>query len=430
MTMSKTWKWILTAAPLLALMLAMPAVARAQCTLVAKDIDGNGRKDMQIDGAPGTTGTVIINAEPAQATVTVVCGGIANKVYIGDFSVFFVYLRGNARVTFNVTGNWVDSHKKIAIQSGYSGVSVVVGGTGTMTNSSLLVEVAGMAAADSFTVAPPLMDNSRYEVHADLADGNDTAIINLKNPITNGSVVGINVTTGDGNLSSGVNTGRITQTALIDATVSVDFDGTNNGNLTDYGYLTLAGPIGPGGRLTVRSDLGDGPNSFRGSVSLPLFSVAAGGEVHVDVWGRSGSDDLSVSRTGTLGGAGSVMAGLLDINLDGGAGADLISVDLAGGGFKLDGTLRIRENGGPGADNLTALVDVDASSTTPNLDVYLYGGAGGDRLNATIHDNGPRTPANYGLGEAAFLDGGVDAGDICTVGAGNTGLVHKRNCEG
>lgn len=425
--MTGTGKRILISALPLALLLAAPAASHAQCSITTGDFDKNGYPDMKIMGTTDPN-TLTVNAGPGSTTVSLgPC--IGSRTFQGNFYNYGIYLKAKDTINFNVTGNWVGVHRSVLIQLGLGVNKVTIGGTGTMSGgSSLTVSLDGMSGTDTFAVAIPSMDDSYLDVHADLDDNNDSVIVKADKPITGGSVVNIRTTVGDGSNGSGVNTMKFSQTGLVDATLNVDLEGANYADTTT---VTLAGPIGPNGRLFLKSDLGEANNVFDGAVSLPLFSIAAGGEVHIDASGRGGTDILTFSRKGSLGGAGTVNAGLLDVRLDGGGGVDTMSVDLAGGGFRLDGTIRLRENGGVGGDRLTALLDVDASSTTPNLDVLLFGGVGSDTLSATINDDGPRTPANYGLAGTAFLDGGLDTNDRCTAAgtAASSGLIHKRNCE-
>ncbi len=408
---------ILAAVLAVALFLAMPAVARAGCTIVQGDFDKNGKPDIRFLGQNTTNEGVTVNVGPASTGVT----GCGAKTFNTNFASYYFKLNGGQdTVNFNVVGTWVGIHKNIQVQTGYGTAKVTIGGTGSMTaGSSLVVEVAGMGTTDSVAFAIPKMDDSFLESRMILNPGSDALIVKVDQPLTGGSVVKI-----DADLGGDPNSFKFTQTALIDAAVEINVIG---GIKNDSGTFTLAGPVSPRGRLMFRTEFLAGNDTFDGQVSLPLFRIAAGGEVRVDVAGGAGDDVLLFSRKGTTATGSTVNDGLLDVFLDGGGANDTITTDLAGNGFVLDGTIRIREDGGTGSDKLTALVDVQAASGTPNLDVVLLGGSGSDKVNATINDNGPRLPGNYGKVGAAILDGGLDPNDTCT--AAGTGLMHKRNCE-
>jgi len=417
--MTKRFERLLTAALPAVLLLALPVAARAECNIFQADYDKNGSKDMNIFGSNVTNEHITVNVSPTNTVVT----GCGAHTYTDNFGTYFFKPNGGTdTVTFNVVGTWVGMHKVVNVQAGIGVTKITIGGAGSMTaGSSLIVEVNGMQGTDTLAVVPPAMDGSALDVRTMLAPGKDAVILKLDNPITGGSVFNFNADLGGDN-----NVFKFTQSAtgFIDATVNISI---LSGSGADSGTFILGGPVGPNGRLYYRQDLGAGADLFDGQVSLPFFNIAAGGEVHVDVFGNAGNDVLRLSRNGSAGGPTTVNAGLMEVTLNGGSEADVIQVDLAGGGFLLDGTLRIREDGGSGNDNLSASVDVQAGSTTPNLDVVLFGGPGSDQMATTINNNGPNGAGSYGPAGTALLDGGLDPGDHCTTG-GN-GVVHKRNCE-
>ncbi len=400
-----------------ALLAAIPSPALAYCQIQTGDLDHNGMPTIRFMGGNDTNEGITINVGPTSTAVT----GCGSKTFNTNFAKYYFHLNGGQdTINFNVVGTWVGIHKAIEVQDGIGVAKVTIGGTGSMTaKSSLIVEVAALQGADNVAFAPPTMNDSLIEGRVILGPGNDSLIVKLANPITNGSIVKV-----DADLGGDTNSFKFTQTALVDATVDI---GVLGGLGADNGTYTLAGPVGAHGRLTFRADLGGGDDDLDGQVSMPLFSVAAGGEVHLDVMGGAGNDTLTLSRKGTTGDSGTIDAGLLDVRLDGGTGDDLLAVDVGGGGFVTNGTIRIREDGGAGNDMLSGVVDVQAASVTPTLDILLYGGAGQDQVTATVNNHGPNGAARYGPAGAVLLDGGLDPGDNCS-SSGN-GLVHERNCE-
>ncbi len=392
-----------------ALLLAAPSRSGA-CTIQTGDFDKNGQPDIKFL----QDATITVNVSPTSTAVT----GCGTKTFTVNFGTYF--FARQRTINFNVTGTWVGLHKAIQIQSGLGVNKITIGGSGALTaGSSLTVEMASMSGNDTVAYVLPSMDASYFESRIFLNAGADAVIVKADNPITNGSIVKL-----DSDLGGDNNIYKFSQTALLDGTLDVFVLG-NIGS--DSGTFSLGGPIGPGGRVWFRTSLGAGNDKFDGLVSLPSFSIAAGGEAHVDVIGGAGDDVLLLSRKGSLAGVGTAVAGLLDIRFDGAAGNDAIGVDLAGGGFILDGTIRVREDGGIGNDTTNAAIDVQATSATPNLDVVLFGGSGTDKLTATINALGPNGAGNYGPAGAIILDGGLEAGDNCS-SVGN-GLVHERNCE-
>jgi hypothetical protein len=397
--------------------LFVPAAAHAACTIIVGDIDKNGIPDIRFLGSNVTSETITVNVGPSSTVVT----GCGSKTYPQQFGTYFFKPNGGTdTVNFNVVGTWVGARSNVAVQAGIGVAKVTIGGSGAMTaGSSLIVEVNAMQGIDTLAVIPPSLNASYLDVRTNLGPGRDALIVKLDNPITGGSAVNIS-----GDLGGDNNIYKFSQTALLNGTVNVN---VLSGAGVDTGTFTLAGPIGPSGRLYYKTNLGYGNDGFDGNVNLPLVSIAAGGEVHVDIAGNAGADTLTLSRKGTTGGLTTTNAGLLDVFLGGNSESDVIRVDLAGGGFVTDGTLRLRTDGGSGNDTLDAQIDAQATSLTPNLDVLLHGGAGADRLTVKFKNDGPNILDNYGAAGAALLDGGLDVGDVCTT-TGN-GLVHERNCE-
>ncbi len=416
--MTRTFRRLLAASLVaVACMLLVPTLSHAACTIVVGDIDKNGIPDIRFLGGNVSNETITVNVGPGSTTVT----GCGSKTYTQQFGTYFFKPNGGTdTVNFNVVGTWVGARSNVAVQAGIGVAKVTIAGSGALTaGSSLVVEVNAMQGIDTLAVIPPIMNGSYLDVRTNLGPGKDALIVRLDNPITGGSAVNIS-----GDLGGDNNIYKFSQTALLNGTVNVN---VLSGAGVDSGTFTLAGPIGSSGRLYYKTNLGFGNDGFDGNLDLPLVSIAAGGEVHVDVVGNAGADILTLSRKGTTGGLTTTNAGLLDVFLGGNSESDTIRVDLAGGGFVTDGTLRLRADGGSGSDTLDAQIDAQATSLTPNLDVLLHGGTGADRLTVKFKNDGPNLLDNYGAAGAALLDGGLDVGDACTT-TGN-GLVHERNCE-
>jgi hypothetical protein len=407
---------------------ARPTLA-AQCGVSQMDVDGDGVKDLRITGAT-IPQKVIIDAYQDQTIVSLDCngdGGFNGGPATGDlnqrvlqaFGRYEIRLKGKDNITFNIMGDWNGQSRslEVALTGGLSRLNL--GGTGALlAGSRLLVNVMGTIGEERLAITLPTMDASSLILKADLNIADNGANIAAPNPITGGSVVAVSVAAGGFDNDYGFN-----HTGLLDGSLDVSFEGgsTSKESVT----ANFAGPIGPAGRLRFRSNLGSGADSFVGNVDLGALSIAAGGELHVDVLGGAGPDRLNLSPGGTIGGT-QALDGLLDVALKGGEGDDVLAVNLGAGGLVTDGILRLRVDGESGLDTLNTTLDVPLGSATPKLDVALHGGHGTDAVNLVINDNGPGGALSYRPAGTAFVDGGT-ATDTCVVGG--SGRVHVRNCE-
>jgi hypothetical protein len=420
-----------TALALRALALASLAVAArpagaALCTVTQKDLDGNGSLDLRIVASTHPQ-KVIIDAYQDQTVVSLDCngGGFGGPPASGDlfqkvlpaFGRYELRLKGKDDVTFNVVGDWSGQSRSLEVVYGGGLNRLNLGGTGALRDGTrLTVDVLGVLGSDRLSINVPAMDASSLLVRGDLNMGNNGANVVAARPITNGSVASLSF-----DLAGVVNDFAFSHTGLLDATLDVSFDGSNG---TDTGTAAFAGDVGPAGRLHLRSSLWQGNDRFVGAVDLGALSIAAGGEVHVEVAAGPGNDVLNLGPAGTTGSP--LLGGLLDVAFKGGEGNDTIALNLGAGGFTMDGTLRLRADGESGADTLNGTVEVALGSQTPRLDASFHGGHGADTVNLTINDNGPGGAASYGPAGTAFVDGGT-ASDTCNVAG--SGLIHERNCE-
>jgi hypothetical protein len=161
-------------------------------------------------------------------------------------------------------------------------------------------------------------------------------------------------------------------------------------------------------------DLGAGNDRFDGQVFVP--PAAAGRASRLHVFGQQGADTMNLQLGQPVGGAPLFLAGLFDINLDGGAGSDTIlcsnNLNIAQGA-----RLSLRASGGSGNDSIDAFFQLVAESKGALL-AQVLGGAGDDRL--SLIARGPLSSPPAPL----VLDGGPGF-DRAKV----TRNVKVKNCE-
>jgi hypothetical protein len=174
----------------------------------------------------------------------------------------------------------------------------------------------------------------------------------------------------------------------------------------------------------VDADLGLGNDVLDAQVATTL-SLLGGSGAQLRARGGPGNDRLSLTR----GSAATLLGqqgGLLDVDLNGGAGADVLGVDLWGD-FYLPtnaAVLRVRADGGAGNDVVEVALG-GRTGSAPRFDVSVTGGVGNDTVAFDLENAGANAAANYEVG-TAFVDGSLGV-DSCRV-LGN-GRVDRRNCE-
>jgi hypothetical protein len=414
-----------------ALLAAAPA-ARAACPITTGDFDGNGTTDIRIEGDGGKQ-RFLIDVQAAQTVVSISCNGDADFTDPGDvdalavpgsFDLYDVRPGGTDVIDVVFSQSLAGASKliKIVLLGGTNVVNFTASpGVALQAQSRVVAEVHGYLAADTVRFQMPALDASAVLLRTDMSIGNDRVEVTLGD-MANGALADV-----DAILAGGSNVFVLTQpegTTIAGSTVEAIAEGFSG--LDNVG-VNLAGVAGSGARLRVAADLSDGTDLFTARLDLASFDVLAGGEVLLDARGGNGSDAITVTRDGSAGGAGAVLAGVLDLRLSGGLAADKLTVDLAGGGFAMNGgTLRLRAEGGASNDVATVALQADASSTNPIFDVHLHGGPQNDTLSLALDNGGPGAAANYGPAGQVIVDGshGVDA---CAV-TGNP-LQKTRNCE-
>jgi hypothetical protein len=410
-------------------LLAGPAWAAGDCTVAVDDVNFDGVPELLIRGGPGPK-NLVLDLTQTQTVVSLDCDGNnnftgPNDVNQQDFGAAVqtldTRLLGASKISLNINGAITGRVIGFPLRCGASGTTVTVGGPGSLTDSTLVVEIQGGAGIDRFTFNLPTggVDHSTVLMRAEAGDGNDWLTATTPGPVTGGSVVEFRLDgSGHANRFFYTHSGSI-----VGSSVAVDVQG--GAGLLDLVANELKGPVGPGGSLRYRAKLARGSDSIVTNVDLGLFSVAANAAASFKVDGQDGGETISFTRNGTTGGTQAI-DGLLELAFNGGLGPDKISVDLGGGGFVVNGTLKLRLDGFSGGDTIDVTADVAAGSN-PTIDAAIYAGNSVDKINFALNNSGANAPANYGPAQGVILDGGFTQLDVCAA-TGNA-IVLKRNCE-
>jgi hypothetical protein len=429
--MTKSMRLWPVAVAVCAAALSSPASALAACA--ADEIPGGPGStgiNLVITGTPGKQ-TLILNVSATSTTVSLDCNGnnqftdagdLNGSVFANDHRVFDIQLGGYDVITFNIAGDLNNSGKnaQIVLGPGINTVNVTSTAALIQGNSRVLVDVVGGAGPDTITGSiGSTIDASTFQVRADLGLGNDAVNVAFPGAFVNGSVISV-----DGQLGAGVNAFTVSKTGTFTAsTMNVDVEG---GPLTDTVQVFLGSPLAGDARYLASAELGAGNDTFKGSVDFTQLQLGGGSEAHFRARGGLGNDTLSVTRNGTTGNV-IQSGGMLDVDLNAGAGYDSITVDLGGNSYNpgSNSLLRLRADGGVGNDVMSFVVDAVAAST-PNIDASITGGAGNDAVSVALNDNGGNAAANYGPAGVVLIDGG---GGVDSCPATGNGLFHRRSCE-
>jgi hypothetical protein len=414
----------------LATALAAPC-ARAGCSVETGDFDGDGGDDIKINGNGGTKQLLTLDIGAASSTISLDCNANNKLTDAGDVNAqpfptgsvgsYIVQLGGGDIIAVNIPADMTGVAKTLQLTLGPGNNTVTInGGTATLHQSRLLIDVAGYTLIDKLTATLPGADASAVTLRTDLSLGNDEANFTLGGDLTNGSVVDVDAVPNIGN-----NVVRFTQPAgqtISNSTLNVTIEGS-----AQFDTLTtaFAGAISGTSRVLLAADLGAGNDKFTGTFDLATFAVNAGAETRFDVLGSGGDDVITVGRNATTG-TGS--AGLLDVHVDGGVGNDTIGVDFAGGFLVGSGVVGVRVSGGPSNDKINVALDSAAGATSPVFDVALSGSGNSDTITVAVNNNAASdTAANYGPAGMVLVDGSAGV-DTCTISGISASHVHKRNC--
>jgi len=172
--------------------------------------------------------------------------------------------------------------------------------------------------------------------------------------------------------------------------------------------------ISPSVKLWLHVHLGQGDDTFEGSISLlPEADVGietvgrrlpASNAHRVDVDGDSGNDNIILAAEGRL------PAGIsLQANLRGGSGRDNILTSMAGTN---DGEILVKIDGESGNDNLAAILGRSSGPASINsglIDIKIQGGSGSDTINSWLgRDSGDELLLSEGVTNTGTINVSLD----------------------
>jgi hypothetical protein len=381
------------------------------------DLDGdNFADDIRVVGDGQNSKVTITNNADFQMHVQIDANGNGSLADPGDMDSYFNFVGGS--VVFDVQlkgGNDTFSYiGSSSVAAGARILSVDLGSGGDVfswiqtspvsANSRIDLDVVAGSGADTLDIDFGSVLNSLVSVRVDTGGGSDKydfAVVRLED----GASMDV-----DTDLGAGFNThtmdikevGKNSQ-AYLDVSIvgGKHADKVQVLNRDDVG-LTMSPS-----HLSVTVDLLGGNDTYEGIFTGGDFLVDDNSQATFVVRGGTGNDNLSVRREGS-GFLRLDPGAMCIIDLDGGAGNDIVSADFGGtDAWQLGSataTLKMRLEGGLGDDILSCLLSNNAG-TTGKYDVALHGGAGSDVMTFNLVNNGG-TPT-FGPAGGIILDGGA-----------------------
>jgi hypothetical protein len=428
----------------------VPAAARAACTLTTGDLDGNASPDLRIVGTPATQRVRLVNNAGA-LSVFLDCNGDGDfaDASLGDLNglalpgveAVELQLKGRDTVEYEIQGAVSGALQQLAVTFGVGPNRLTVkgaSGASLIDRSSLVVDVAGGPGVDTVELFLQELQPIRYSgvvLRGDLGAGNDVVSF-VGTPWTGlqqSFAFDVDV---DLALGAGHNLVTLDGKAMdVDSSgtdlcfVRLDIGGGDVASGSDT--VLMSGPHSITGRLFVNARLRAGNDSFVGSLDSGAGNSVFFGHLRYRVNGGPGADLLTLPDAGQTsdGSLNGVLEGLYDVALEGGPGNDTLTFDSTFTGLG-GGLFRLWADGGDNADTLIAeTIHVPDTSTGDSLSLGLQGGRGNDTLFLSGFDPAGKFSQFISMG-ARFSNGGPNANDLClgTDFLGNLLLV-PLNCE-
>src|SRR5205823_3494199 len=142
------------------------------------------------------------------------------------------------------------------------------------------------------------------------------------------------------------------------------------------------------------------------------FGVKDHSQATIAVQGGAGADTLVAKGTGSSDFLFLGADARLEVDLDGGAGKDALTVDLATPGTLAGvGELRLRLDGGLDNDTITCMI-ADVIFSKLDFDIEVHGGAGDDSVAFSLEKAGSNP--TFGPVGKVVLDGGLGKDELAT----------------
>jgi hypothetical protein len=395
----------------------------------------------------GGTDTVTITDNSTTHTTTVVADGKTMN-FDHQFALFNLNL-GSAKDTlaFDLAGAYSGRHVDIqaSLGKGENHFTFNPDLTAITNNSNVNLNIQGHNGNDFMNLSFGDILESRVNVTASNLGGSKTPLkaTDVRDTVTFGTlraagrnaVIDVNIGLGQGNnnllFNYGIDLGHRAPPAGTPASASDFGPGTFNVNITgsnraqdvDNVKPFANGEINTGSTWNFNTRFIAGNNSFNAVFDGNNFHVDddggqfisdahSGGAAHFNVEGGSGHDSIvfqSINQNHTI-----ELSGLLDINITGSTGKDVIKTDFGGAGFTDDDpfelratnrAFRMRINGGSGGDTIKVNL-ANAPTATFAWDVAIQGGTGNNDITFVGTNPSGGTPS-FGPSGSVFIDGGI-----------------------
>jgi hypothetical protein len=406
----------------------------------------------------GKSDTVTLTDNSTDQTTTVVADGVT-KIFKQQFAVFDLELMSKQdTLTFDLTGAYNGRHAdvKASLGKGENHFTFNPDQTAITNHSNLLLNVLGHNGDDFVNLSFGEILESRVNVRASNLGGSQTPLdpAAIRDTITFGvektgvrnSSVDVNIGLGQGNnnllFNYGIDLGHLAPPAGTPAAASDFGPSTFNVAITgssrhqDVANVTLFanGEVNTASTLNFDTRFLAGNNTFKAVFDANSFQIDddggafingpngttaphSGGAAHFNIQGGSGNDTIvfqAINQDHTI-----ELSGLFDINIQAGAGKDIIKTDFGGAGFTDDDPFekvatnrkfRLRIDGGQGDDTINVNL-ASAATSTFDFDVAIVGGSGTNDITFIGTNPSGGTPT-FGPSGSVFIDGGGGTVDV------------------
>lgn len=418
------------------------------------DLRGDGlANDLMVKGGGGkeivsiVDGTTTVLSIDGNADGDLTDPGDVNAMDLGISVRTFLVDMGGGNDTFNfaTAANFTynDADKSVNVNLGAGNNILSVNVPRITAGSDIRFDIQGGVANDYFNFAFQRVVDSRLTISGRFLGGADAQLdasgkqvigrsriaFAGNDDISNSSVhVDLDLGKGSNNFEFILGSDPGYQTN-VPSSIDVNIAGSDVAkDIDDILFTAKNATLYGQSAMRMNVNLLGGNDRFTAVLPFDFNAFGAGSVFALDVAGGDGNDTIQVTSQGTQ--SSGTLGGLLDFNLRGEAGNDIINFDLhplGGNGTDLRHGLRLFEDGGTGNDTLTASVAGNAGGVT-DYDLALRGGSGDDTLIFFGNKNGGT--ATFGPGGRVLLDGGFGNNQAVTGGDFTIGRVNCANLAG
>ena len=378
---------------------ALESRAYRSATFSIGDFDHDGIIDLKVRGSSSKEHVVITEDPAAETTVLWLDQDANNSQNSKDVVKTFDFNFGTIDVDLSSGDDNLEYHTLSALDSVARSLDFQLGSG----NDKLTLDVSGdnngvfgaalhcdvdlSSGNDTASIKMGAVDTGVFRLNLDAGSGNDTVGLEMLGDVAS-ALVDIDL-----GLGSGKNTLNVNSIATVNGGSNFFLDVRGGTSSTEYDNVTthFTNDV-ENARLIVTANLYGGNDTFLNTFDLQDWDVRQLGFVRFAIDGGDGSDNIAVTRGGTIGSADIDPGGIVEFRLMGGNGNDKLNLDLGGNeennrGLFLTGRLIANLDGAAGNDTVSADLSFSYDPASfGDLSLSLLGGSGNDTMNFNLLD--------------------------------------------